>query len=408
MHSPTSPKFKGNTLLERCTSLWLLPLFFIVPLFVITQKSLGGKFVPTNAMLASNALLLLYILARLVRIILGNRLARSPQPRHHLPAGQFFPLSPEEVLEAVSHAGYTCDMDGAYGERGGKTAKWANTLLHAGLALILATGVWDNLREFTGVLFLGGGEPIPLYDKATYSVWSKGLLASYEDIGFKIRNRERFLPSPSYPHGGVEVTLHSRDGGDMWHGVVTPETPHRQGNYDFKMACFIYDIWIVITTVKDHLVYTDWVRFHPLGKPLGIFTHTGEIKDDFHKVYGSAWYDQRTDRLRIQVRYKGEPIEVELGEAPEHRKVVNGYLVQNEGIGRWTQLHVLRHRHIPLLATGGAFFVAGLLMRLLFPLKRVWLEPMEGGCMVSSRDRRLLSVLDARTASQPASPEVEI
>jgi hypothetical protein len=99
------------------------------------------------------------------------------------------------------------------------------------------------------------------------------------------------------------------------------------------------------------------------------------------------------------------PIRVELGEAPEHRKVVDGYLVKNEGIGRWTQIHVLRHRHVPLMVVGCVLFVVGILLRLFSPPRRLWVEPVAEGCQVITRDRRLLSVLTGQEADTARPPE---
>jgi hypothetical protein len=166
---------------------------------------------------------------------------------------------------------------------------------------------------------------------------------------------------------------------------------HEYGGFRFSMHALEYDVWLILTTADNHVLYTDWIHFYPLDKPIDGYSHHGNLKKDLlNDVDGTALFNQVNDSLKIDMRYKQERITAVLGEAPNHVKQIGKYVVKNEGIGRWSQIRVMRTRHTPLMAfLGGIFLLSGCLA-LIAPRRRVWLSRVDhDGMQLRTDDRDL-------------------
>lgn len=389
MTQPGMPLQRG---IRALTSPWVFPVFLLVPLLVIILRTLRFPFPVTNILLANNLLLLLYLAVRLV--VLLRKAARplrydedSRRPRE----GVAVPFAPDAARKLLDVSGYRFNAAGTYGERR-DAGFWGTVLVHAGLILLLGFGSYDNTHMFTGSFLLGVGEPLPLYEKSVYGFWSKGLLTSYSDIDMKLRVKERFLPSERYPQGATEIVLLDRHGRELQQGIVDPQRPMSQGHYNVCMTRFVYDAWVVVTTTGNLVVFTDWIKLLPRPDTSGAYTHYNDFTSRDGKFAWRAWFDQNNDRLRFQIDREGARIvDVVLGMGSEARKEAGGFVSSLQGIGKWTEFRIIRKRHVPFLIAGGVIALIGLVIRLTFSSRRVWIEAEGEKSIIRSTDSRLLN-----------------
>ncbi len=119
------------------------------------------------------------------------------------------------------------------------------------------------------------------------------------------------------------------------------------------------------------------------GNKAGDFTLYGTFStpagDD-----GEAWYDPAHNIFRIALTSKGKKLfETDYKFQAYREKAEGNYVVSILGMGHWSEIHVVRRRHMFLVIAGGVIAALGLLMRLLFRPQRVWLEDsVGGGCRV--------------------------
>lgn len=392
---------RPDTLLHRLarflTTPWIFPLFLLIPLLVIVLRILRFPFPGTNLLLANNLLLLVYLVVRLAALL---RRAAKPhrygeeswQPRQ----GVTIPLTPDAARKVMEIGGYRFNGAETYGEKR-DVGFWGTVLVHVGLIILLGFGSYDNTHLFTGSFLHGVGKPVPLYDKNTYGFWSKGLLTSYSDIDMKLRVKERFLPSSRYPQGAAEVILLDRDDRELQHGIVDPQRPMSQGRYNICMTRFVYDAWVVVTSTGNLVVFTDWVKLLPRPDTSGTYTHYNDFTSRDGKLAWRAWFDQNSDRMRFQIDKDGRRIvDVVLGMGSEARKETGGFVASLQGIGKWTEFRIIRKRHVPVLIAGGVIALAGLLIRLAFRPRRVWIDVEGTSSVIRSTDGSLLKAVASR------------
>ena len=51
-----------------------------------------------------------------------------------------------------------------------------------------------------------------------------------------------------------------------------------------------------------------------------------------------------------------------------------------DALGNWSEIHVVRRRHMEMLWVGGVIALIGLIMRIAIRPRRVWLEETPEGC----------------------------
>lgn len=385
---------KNAKLFVSCTSLRLLPWFAIVPTVVVVMKLAGlATTIGMNMMIVNMLLCCIYFVLRSVRLLCWRYLP-APDARSSLEVVEL-PASAASLRDIALHKGYRFHSSGAFAERGMRK-RAALAIAHVGFAALLATGSYDNLMQLNGVVFLGMGDPFPLNKVSSYAFYAKGALTSFDDLRFKLKGVDRILPNAQYPYGATEVRLLTLDDRQIWQGMLPAlGKGHREGDFVFRMNSFEYDIWLVMTTTSNHIVYTDWVHFNHLAKNKDGFTHHGTLKKDkLNDVDGTALYDQATDRMLVSIRHGKKKYAIELGEAPNHQKTVDDYVVKVEGIGRWSKMHVMRKRHIPLLATTALIAIAAGVLAFFSPRGRLWIrEGSDSVSRVASDDAGLLREL---------------
>lgn len=368
--------------------------FLFLPFAVVLLRRAGHTAHTLDLLLVNNGLLLCYLCVR-CRFLFRRRSAPwrydpDPLPRQGLVA---VPVPAALVRDRLEREGYRFDPAGRYGEK--RDAGFDGMLLaHAALILLLAFGMYDNLRQLDGTILLGVGEPIKLYEKKAYGILTEGPLASVAEIGMKLQIRGQQLPSPEWPEGVAEAVLLSREDRELRQGTIAPGRPLRQGGFLVNMNRMVYDAWVVVTTSDNLVVYTGFVKLLPIKGGGGAYSHYGEFADPSLKVSGKVWIDPPRKAIRVETLRKGEKIvDTELLLWGGNRKEQGGYVAKFEGLGEWSEIHVTRQRHRWALLGGASLALLGFLVRLLFPPRRVWVEEHEQGALFAGTDRKLLSAI---------------
>lgn len=374
-------------------------VFLVVPLMAVGQRLFGLPLpLSFDALLVNNALFLLWLGARLVSVYLWRaRRAVRYGPRKLLKAkGDAVPAERGPVRERLEGEGYVFDQSGAYAEKK-DWGYWGALVAHAGLVLTLAFGTYDNLTHFSGTILLGVGQPVPLYLENSYAEFAKGPLAKTEELDVKFQIKKQHLPSGEWPRGATEAALLSKEGDELRAVTISPGNPISiGGDTKIHMAGIVFDVWVVVQRARDNLIlYTGWTRLHPLEEKMEEYTYYGAINEwRFSKVEGELWYDPYNVKLKFQAKKEGKEIsDVVLGLGAEAEKEHEGYRIKFNGIGKWSEIHVARERHKGMLVAGGVIAVLGLLTRISFGQKRVWLEDRDGGTLVRSTDRKAVRIL---------------
>ena len=366
-------------------------LFLIIPLVVVLLRIAGRNAHTLDLLLANNALLLAYLATRLYLL-----LKRRSAPLRY-GAGSFLPrrsariaLPVDSLRQQLVRQGFSFDASGAYGEQ--RDRGYCGSLLaHAALILLLAFGMYDNLRQLDGTILLGVGEPLKLYEKASYGVLVEGLLASAAEAELKLQIKRQILPGPEWPAGATEVVLLSQQDKELQRGLVAPGRPMRQGEFTIHMNRFIYDAWVVVTTSDKLIVFTNFVKLLPRAGQQGGYSHYGDFADPRLKVAGSVWLDPERKALRVETARQGKKIvDTELLLWGGNKKERGGYVASFEGLGQWSEIHVTRQRHQGGLLAGGCLALIGLVWRVAYRPRRVWIEEDGAGSRVRSTNGKVL------------------
>jgi hypothetical protein len=375
------------------------PLFFgvflIIPLMFILQRSSGGSSLPPITLLINNLLCFAWLLASLI-IDLRRLRSEMRYGSKALFRGQVttFICGHDRLYEQLGRAGYQLDETGYYGEKPDH-GYWGRIILLSGLSFALLVGTYDNFRQFSGTILLGVGEPLKLFEAKSYGILTKGAMASFSELPVKLQITRQILPDGDFPKGATVIALRDRDGKELQRATITPGTPLRIGSFDILMARFVYDAWLVVTTTSNHIVFTNFVKLLPLNQPQAGYSFYGEINDkSFEKVTGEAWLRPRDKAIKVALDYKGTRIvDTELFLWGANKKELDGYIAKFEGLGQWSEIHVVRRRHKGGLLAGAAIALTGIVVRLLWRPRRVWLEPGPKGIALRTTDAKLLKAI---------------
>src|ERR1039457_4516606 len=139
---------------------WTLLIFLVIPLLVILSITLHVR-IPlvgsTAPLLVNNIGFALLVACRLLRYLAGMRKTiryGSSYGRPHQSALLSLPVA--ELRSQLGKTGYKFEDSGHYAEQR-DTGYIGTTLMYFGLCILLSVGIWDNLRQFSGVLRDGMG-----------------------------------------------------------------------------------------------------------------------------------------------------------------------------------------------------------------------------------------------------------
>ena len=363
-------------------------LFLLLPGILILGRLFHLRLpvdVPLNLLLANNICLLGALGTRLWHY--GAGLRREIRYGGELPrrAPALEPgCSGLRVREVLAAAGFHFLGEGMYGEKH-NPGYLGTALIYGGLFFLLLIGTWDNLRQFSGTLIKGPGIALDLSKADKYYHLITGPLAS--PAGFpSLKVTKQVFPDSTYPYGASEIKLYSRNGKYLDGAFIdAAKGPYRYGGYDIYVARLLADIALTIKTKgsEENNVFDDAVKLWPLyDKKVGDFSLRGEFAtpagDD-----GDVLYDPVHDVFKITLTHKGKAVVSTDYTFQAYREKEEGnFVVSVQGMGHWTEIHIVRRRHMPLMLIGAVVAALGVLLRIFFRPQRVWLEEGEQGCRI--------------------------
>jgi len=387
-----------QTLLARVknfvfVSFWPFPLFLIIPVFTILNLKLHLR-VSGDLLLYNNAAFTLLLAARFVWYLVRLRAPVRYGAERNVPEESFAVPRPASQLESeLTGAGYRFESGGRYGEKP-DLGYLGTTLLYGGLMLLLLFGSYDYLREYSIMVRLGVGEPMPLDGKGLTGEFEAGSLAGTSNLP-KLQIRKQILPNAQYPKGATEIALMSKDDKDLTTGTLAPGKPFHYGGFDFTMRNFLFDGLINIR-MGDYIVFDSFVKFVPLAKKKdNIYSYQAKLFDKTTgKTLGDAWLQPEKKAVLIDASVGGKKaINTVLELWGEHKKTQGEYVASLEGLAQWSEIRVARGRHRGIQAFGAAVALLGLLLRLAIRPQRVWLEGEAGGSRVKATGKKTLQLL---------------
>ncbi len=353
---------------------WFLLIFLLVPLSVILNVTLHTRFplAGIKPLLINNICFAVLIAGRFVRYLIGMRKvvrygAFNGQPRKPVTIS----MGAAEARVALEHSGYVFVGAGDYGEKP-DLGYLGTTVLYGGLLIVLCTGTLDNLRQFSGTLLDAMGPPTKLSRMESYRSLVVGPLAARIDTLPQMKIMDQLMPSRDYPHGATDIALLSAEG-ELKRKIVKPGEPFRFGDYDIFMDKFIFQPQIVIKTRDLKPVFNGLVLLNPIVRKDGAYGFHGQFKKA--NLEGLVYYQSDKNRLKVVLKRDGNWVFDDEMKFQTDQQVAQGdYVLSCERLGKWTEIHVIRRRHMPILVGGGILAAIGLFMRLLFRPQRVWLE----------------------------------
>lgn len=373
-----------------------LPVFFltIFALFMLAQfvhvpliSALG-----TTPLMVSNLAFLLLVALRFLRHALGVWHDRGyDSDRHPRNNGVAIDRPVEQIRTDFVAAGYRFNPDGGYGEKR-NLAHLGTTMIYGGLLLALLIGTFDNLRQYSGSVFQGVGEPVDLSDRQGYFSVLKGPLASTSGLP-QLRVNKQILPNGQWPKGATEIALLAKNGAVLATGTAARGgEPLRFNGYEYHFNRFLYDAMFAIKTANGHVEFDDMVKLQPMDHPEGNYTYASRFKGERYRW--NVLFDPERKALRLVAldRKGAQVVDGVIVFQKEPTKEMAGFAVQFSALSHWSELHVVRVRHLYLLALGLLIAAAGGLLRLVYRRQRVWLDLAPEGCRVWTTGKETLNL----------------
>lgn len=362
---------------------WPLLVFLVIPLFFILSLKLHIRLPFTgskNLLLLNNACFTLAVAIRFLTYLLwvgkGIRYGSARGiPRNSTEVGD----SLGKVRDKLTAAGYLFDSGGAYGEK--RDAGYlGTTVLYAGLVIVLFTGTLDNVRQFSGTLLGGVGASVDLNDLAKYRKLITGPLTGKPTTLPKMKVLRQILPDSANPRGGSEAAFFF-PGGDERTAILKSTAPFRAGAYDITMSKMFYEPIILILIDGSNMVFKGPVILQQLQSKVDDFSFYGDFGGA--AITGEIYYQPEKSRLRVIMRQGRQTMLNKEMIFQQDRQVSSGNLMFTcEKMGVWSEIHVVRRRHMNVIALGGIVAFIGLVMRIAIRPRRVWLEEAAAGCRV--------------------------
>lgn len=378
---------KADSKLARLilVSPWFLLIFVVIPLLVILNVTLHIRLplVGTKPLLLNNMAFTLLIGIRFLRyLFLLRRPIRYGAQQRRPRTEQSVALALPEARATLEQGGFRFAAEGGYAEKR-DLGFLGTTLLYGGLFLLLATGTWDNLCQFSGTILDGVGQATKLSSIESYRTLIAGPMAARPSSLPRMKVVSQVMPGEKYRKGATEIALLPKDGQEQ-RAFLEPPDPFRYGGYEISMAKFVFEPQIVVKTKAGAPVFSGMVKLNPLWR---------KTEDGFgfyapfsaETVEGEVFYQPEKSLLKLVLHQGGKQILDSQMVFQVDREVAQGdYVVTCDRMGQWSEIHVVRRRHTELLWLGGFIALLGLLMRAGIRSQRVWLTEAADGCKVAT------------------------
>lgn len=360
---------------------WLLLVFLVIPILVILSIALNINLplASPKPLLVNNICFSLLIGCRLLRYLYctGKEIrygAAHSKPKQSL----LLSVEPADVRTILNKAGFTFTADGDYGEKK-DSGYLGTTIMYTGLLIVLATGNWDSLHQFSGVLLDGMGSATNLNKVESYHSKVKGVLADIPASLPQMQITKQFLPDSTYPMGATEIAL-IRSDGKAEQITLIPRIPYSIGSYDIYMAKLVFEPQIVIKNRDSSILFDSFVRLDPLIQKRGPYSFYGLFQGDI--LGGGVYYQPENSSLMVVISRDGKKVVTDMVFQVDQQAVAGDYILSCAKMGQWSEIHVVYRRHKGLLLAGAVIAMIGLLLRIAIRPQRIWLEESASGAAI--------------------------
>ena len=152
---------------------------------------------------------------------------------------------------------------------------------------------------------------------------------------------------------------------------------------EYHLGRFLAEVPLLIATDKMYVEYEGTMKVQPLEPPQGDYAYYASIKGV--RLLWDILYDPVGKKIRILGGKDGKNlIDGEYQFGRDTAIQLGPYVVKVPFLTDWSEIHLIRPRHMVLVYLGAGIALLGILMRLLFRPQSVWLEETADGCRVWS------------------------
>lgn len=378
---------------------WPLLIFLVIPILVILSITLNINLplAGPKPLLVNNIFFAFLVACRLLRYLyqLGKGIryeAADGKPKQSLTLAS----PPADIRARLSGSGFIFAADGGYGEKK-DSGYLGTTVMYAGLLILLATGNWDSLHQFSGVLLDGMGPATDLNKAKSYHSKVKGAWAAIPSSLPQMQILKQFLPDATYPMGATEVALIAADG-KTEKIILKPRVPHSVGAYDIYMGKLVFEPQIVIKNRDSLTLFDSFVRLDPLIEKRGPYSFYGLFQGDI--LGGGVYYQPENSSLMVVISRNGKKVVTDMVFQVDQEAIEGEYILSCAKMGQWSEIHVVHRRHQGLLLTGAIIAILGLLLRISIRPQRIWVEESASGSTLYVTGKEALALLQGETLKQ--------
>jgi hypothetical protein len=378
-----------------------LIIFIVLPAALILSTILHVPLpfsMSTRMLLINNGFLLLAIAARLLYYFWGLRRAiRYGETARPSSAALLQARPASQIREELTGDGFSWNADANYAEKPDR-GYFGTIMIYGGLFLLLFVGTYENMGQFSGTLLLGIGMPSDLSKQGAFFPLIKGVLASQSGLP-KLQITKQIFASSTYPKGASDILLLTKENKTLGSATLVGggAEPYRYKGYDIFLAKQLVDVALNIRDRKnpEKSIYYDGVKFSPLWKKEGDYSMYATFRTPAGHE-GEAFYNPEKKTFRFTMTREGKKeLDTEYVLYQYRQKEVGNFIISLDSMGNWSEIHVVRRRHMEWLWVGAIIALLGLIMRIAFRPQRVWLEETTEGCRVWGGPTKL-STLNAQ------------
>ncbi|HBG05721.1 MAG: hypothetical protein A2075_06030 [Geobacteraceae bacterium GWC2_58_44] len=359
-------------------------IFIIIPAALILSTLLHFPLpfrITKRMLLYNNVGLLLFLGGRLLTYLAGLRRSLRYGEGTRPSGAALTPARPAALIrDQLAEAGFQLNADGSYAEKH-ERGYLGTVMIYGGLFLLLFIGTWENMYQFSGTLLHGIGIPADLSKRGAYFPLMMGPFASPAGLP-KLEVTKQVFASSTYPKGASDIVLWSKEGKPLGSAtIIGSGEPYRYQGYDIYLSKQLVDAALTLKEKDDpnQIVYLDSVKLSPLWKKEGDYSMYGTFRTPKGHE-GEAFYNPDKKVFKFILTREGKTVlDTEYVLHQYRSKEVGDFVMSLDALGNWSEIHVVRRRHMEMLWVGGVIALLGLILRIAFRPQRVWLEETPEG-----------------------------